>query len=178
MLLFLCACENDIKDIKALTEKKTSVEEGIGIQSYLSQEAKVKAKLTAPLMKRFQADSPYVEFPNTLHVDFYNDTLKVESQLDARYGRYKENEKLVFLKDSIVVYNINGDTLYCRELWWDQQTQKFYTDKPVRMVRKDNTIIHGLFGLQASQNFNDIVFFNSSGHMPVPKEGLIDQNQD
>jgi len=29
-------------------------------------------------------------FPNTLHVDFYNDSAKVESQLSARYGRYKE----------------------------------------------------------------------------------------
>lgn len=169
---FLCACENDMEDIKALTVKRTSVEEGIEIKSYLSQQGKVKAKLTAPLMKRYQTDTPYVEFPKTLHVDFYNDTLKIESQLDARYGKYKENEHKVFLKDSVVFYNIDGDTLYCRELWWDQQTEKFYTDKPVRMVRKDNTVIYGLFGLIASQNINDVVFLRSSGQVPVLNQGL------
>lgn len=169
---FLCACENDMEDIKALTGKRTSVEEGTEIKSYLSQQAKVKAKLTAPLMKRYQTDTPYVEFPKTLHVDFYNDTLKIESQLDARYGKYKENEHKVFLKDSVVFYNIDGDTLYCRELWWDQQTEKFYTDKPVRMVRKDNTVIYGLFGLIASQNINDVVFLRSSGQVPVLNQGL------
>lgn len=169
---FLCACENDVEDIKALTAKRTSVEEGIEITSYLSRQAKVKAKLTAPLMKRYQTDTPYVEFPKTLHVDFYNDTLKIESRLDARYGKYKENEHKVFLKDSVVFYNIDGDTLYCRELWWDQQTEKFYTDKPVRMVRKDRTVIYGLFGLIASQNINDVVFLRSSGQVPVLNQGL------
>jgi hypothetical protein len=123
-------------------------------------------------MKRFQTDSPYVEFPNTLHVDFYNDTLLIESQLNARYGRYKESERRVLLKDSVVVFNINGDTLHCQELWWDQQTQNFHTDKPARMVRKDGTIIYGLMGLKASQNFNDVVFFNSSGEVPIENDVL------
>jgi LPS export ABC transporter protein LptC len=161
-----------MEDIKALTDKKASVEEGLGIQSYLSQNAKVKARLTAPFMRRYQADSPYVEFPKSLHVDFYNDSLTVESQLNARYGRYKENEKKVFLKDSVVFFNVAGDTLYCRELWWDQQTEKFYTDKPVRMVRKDNTVIYGSYGLRASQNIDDVVFLRSSGQVPVVTDEL------
>src|SRR4051812_35749506 len=105
---FLFACENDINDIKALNSKKISVEEGYKIESYLSQSAKVKAKLTAPLMKRYLTDSPYVEFPKTLHVDFFDDSMKVESQLNARYGRYKQNENRVFLKDSVVVFNTKG----------------------------------------------------------------------
>jgi LPS export ABC transporter protein LptC len=169
---FLYACENDMEDVKALSETKTSVEEGIHIESYLSQEAKVKARLTAPLMRRYQTDSPYVEFPKTLHVDFYNDTLFIESQLNARYGRYRENEHKVFLKDSVVFFNLAGDTLYCRELWWDQHTQNFYTDKPVRMVRKDNTVIHGLYGLTATQNLENIVFLRSSGQVPFVRDDL------
>src|SRR5687768_12573748 len=128
---FLSACENDMQEVRELGIKKISVEEGKNIEGYLSQQATMKAKLTAPLMKRYLTDSPYVEFPNTLHVDFYNDSLKVESQLDAKYGRYKQNENRVFLKDSVVVFNTIGDTLHCMELWWDQQTEKYYTDKPV-----------------------------------------------
>lgn len=168
---FLCACENDMEDIKALSVKRTSVEEGIEIKSYLSQQAKVKAKLTAPLMKRYQTDTPYVEFPKTLHVDFYNDTLKIESQLDARYGKYKENEHKVLLRDSVVIFNIKGDTLYCRELWWDQQTEKFYTDKPVRIHQPDK-IIYGQ-GLEAAQNFSWWVIKNAKGPVKLPKDGML-----
>jgi LPS export ABC transporter protein LptC len=168
---FLWACENDMKDIKALTDKRTSIEEGIKIESYLSQQAKVKAKLTAPLMKRFQTDSPYVEFPRSLHVDFYDDTLRVESQLNAKYGKYRESEHKVFLKDSVVVFNIKGDTLHCLELWWDQQTQKFYTDKPVRIHQPDK-IIYGT-GLEAAQNFSWWVIKNAKGPVQVPKDNPL-----
>ena len=167
---FLWACENDMKDIKALTDKRTSVEEGIDIESYLSQEAKVKARLTAPLMKRFQTDSPYVEFPRTLHVDFYDDSLKVESQLNAHYGRYKESEHKVFLKDSVMMFNTKKDTMWCRELWWDQQMQQFYTDKPVR-VRQPDKMLYGT-GFVAAQNFSWYTLKNVTGIVQIPKSGI------
>src|SRR5689334_7561072 len=118
---FLLACENDPKDIEKLTSKKITVEEGRNIEGYLSQSAKMKARLKASLMKRYLTDSPYIEFPNTLHVDFFNDSMKIESQLNARYGKYKQNESRVFLRDSVEVFNTLGDTLHCMELCWDQQ---------------------------------------------------------
>ncbi|HEY4111502.1 LPS export ABC transporter periplasmic protein LptC [Puia sp.] len=115
--------------------------------------AKVKGKLTAPYMLRYQlADSPYAEFPRSLHVDFYNDTLKTESQLDARYGKYLQNQDKVYLRDSVVVKNIaKGDTLRCKHLWWDQHTERFYTDDSVRIYTPDK-ILYGT-GMEADQNF-------------------------
>ena len=171
--LSLYACENDMKDIKAITDRKMSVEEGTNIESYYSQDAKMKAKLTAPLLKRYITDSPYYEFPKSLHVDFFNDSLEVESRVDALYGRYKDNEKKVFLKDSVVVSNNKGDTLHCLELWWNQAAQKFYTDKPVRMIRADKTIIYGRSGLEATQNLDNVVFFKSSGFATIPRDMML-----
>jgi LPS export ABC transporter protein LptC len=115
--------------------------------------ARVKGKLTAPYMLRYQlADSPYSEFPRSLHVDFYNDSMKTESQLDARYGKYLQNQDKVYLRDSVVVKNLTkGDTLRCKELWWDQHTERFYTDKPVRIYTPDK-ILYGT-GMEADQNF-------------------------
>lgn len=166
--ILLCSCENDMKDIKAITTKRTSAEEIINIESYYSQEGKMKAKLTAPLCKRFVTDSPYYEFSKTLHVDFYNDSLKMESKLDSRYGKYKENEHKVLLKDSVVVSNLKGDTLHCQELWWDQQSQKFYTDKPVRIYQPDK-IIYGK-GLEAAQNFSEWTIKSANGPVKVRKD--------
>jgi LPS export ABC transporter protein LptC len=137
-------------------------EEAINIESLLSEPstdsagklaAKVKGKLTAPYMLRYQkADSPYAEFPRTLHVDFYNDTLLIESQLDALYGKYLDNQNKVFLRDSVVVKNINkGDTLRCKYLWWDQHTERFSTDDSVSIYTRDK-ILFGI-GMEADQNF-------------------------
>lgn len=168
VFFFLCiACENNIEDVKALTEKKAIVETVTNVESYYSQQAKVKAKLTTQLMKHYQTDSPYWEFPRSLHVDFYNDSTVVESKLDAHYGRFKENEHRVFLKDSVVVSNLKGDTLYCRELWWDQQKGLFYTDKPIRIHRLNHTVMHGI-GLEAPQNFSSFSTTVVNGPVGVP----------
>ena len=160
--LFVSSCENDIKEVNNLLSKQTGIEEAIDVTSFMSQQGKVKAKLRSPYMLRYQADSPYVEFPRTLHVDFYDDSTNVESTVDALYARYREYESKVLLKDSVVVINIQkGDTLKTNELWWDQTTEEFFTDKPVRIYQSDKTIFGQ--GLRAKQDFSSYDIFNITG---------------
>jgi LPS export ABC transporter protein LptC len=151
--LLLGSCENNVKDLPSSGRRQYVPEEGVNIVSNLSEKGLVKGQLTAPYMLRYQmADTPYTEFPRTLHVDFFNDSMKIESKVDALYGKYLPNQEKVFLRDSVVVKNIlKGDTLHCRELWWDQHTQRFYTDKPVRINTKTQ-ILWGT-GMEADQNF-------------------------
>jgi len=151
---FVWSCENDIHEVQSLNKKTIGIEEGKNIESYLSQGGKVKAKLIAPLMLRYQLDTPKVEFPKSLHVDFFNDSTKVESKLSAKYGRYLENENKVFLRDSVVVFNMTGDTLFTKELYWDQDKALFYTDKNV-IIHKPDQKVYGT-GMIADQNFKNI----------------------
>ncbi len=88
-VVIFAACENNMKDLPS-PNRRTGVEEATTVVSYYSRDARVRAKLTAPFMVRNLTDTPYTEFPKTLHVDFYNDSLRVESQMDALYGDYKE----------------------------------------------------------------------------------------
>jgi len=157
----LCSsCENNVKDLPSSGKKQgMPPEEAWQIESLMSEGGKIKGKLKAPYMLRFQrADTPYAEFPRSLHVDFYKDSVKnkdsivIESQMDALYGKYLQNQNKVYLRDSVVVKNIlKGDTVHCIELWWDQHTEKFYTDKPVRIYTKDK-ILFGT-GMESDQNF-------------------------
>lgn len=163
------SCENDPGDIELWTKKTDLVEEAKTIESYLSQAGKMKAKLTAPLMYRYQRDTVYTEFPNTLHVDFYDDSVKVESWLTAKYGIYYDNLNKVFLRDSVTVINLEGDTLRCPELWWDQNQQKFYTDKPSRLDGKDKHI-YCRDGIEAPQDLKIFTCHFPTGPFNV-KEG-------
>ena len=175
VLVLLSSCENNIKTTPSSVAGKPVAEEGITIESYLSEGAKVKGKLTSPYMLRYQkADSPYSEFPRTLHVDFYTDSLTIESQMDAKYGKYLQNQNKVFLRDSVVVKNIlKGDTLHCRSLWWDQQTQKFTTDDSVAIYRK-NDILFGK-GMEADQNFRWYTITHFKGSVLTSQGGLPKQ---
>lgn len=155
-VLFFSACENDIHVVQALGQKKAGIEEAKNIEAYQSVGGRVEAKLTAPLMYKYLFDTVRIEFPKSLHVDFYDSTAHVESQLFARFGSYYENDRKVFLKDSVIVFNVKHDTLWTKELTWDQDKQQFYTNKPVVISQHDpHQKIYADSGLIASQNLKD-----------------------
>ena len=165
----LLSCENDIKKVFDDGVRKPNIETAINIESFLSQNGKLKAKLISPLMWRYAMDTSYLEFPKTLHVNFFDSTTKVDSQVNALYGKYFESRSQVYLRDSVVVFNTKGDTLRAPELWWDQNTRKFYTNKRVRIRRKDQQII-GDNGMEATQDLNDIKIYQiaSPSFITVP----------
>lgn len=169
---FLWGCENDQRIIDAWSKDKLLTEEAADIETFLSQEGKMKARLTAPLMIRAMTDTLYVEFPNTLHVDFYDDSVRVETRLDSKYGKYFENLNKVYLRDSVVVINIQGDTLRAPDLWWDQATGKFYTDK-YAIYTGINKNIYGGRGLEATQDLSSIIFKEPTGTVKVPESGYL-----
>jgi LPS export ABC transporter protein LptC len=167
VVIGFAGCEDKAKTAVVYKAHPIPPEEADSVVSYLSEggfdkgvlESRVKGRLTAPYMQRFQrTDSPYAEFPRTLHVDFYQDSVTlnqkpvIESKLDALYGKYLNVQNKVYLRDSVVVRNVlKGDTVHCQDLWWDNKTEKFSTDKPVRIYTKDK-ILFGT-GMDADQNF-------------------------
>ena len=169
---FMCSCENSMQEVRDLGIKKTRQEVAENVESYMSQDGKVKAKLTSPLMLRTESDTPVVEFPKTLHVDFYGDSINLESRLFAKYGRYLENRGKVFLRDSVVVFNVKGDTLFTNELWWDRDKAIFYTDKHVLIKQPFNQQFEGKDGMTADQSFKSWTLLNGSGVRNVPDSSL------
>jgi len=167
---FICSCSNNYQEVQNLAKKRIPVDKALNVESYLSQDGLVKAKLTAPLMIRaIISDTPKTEFPQSLHVDFY-DSIKIESRLFAKYGLYYNTKRLVFLRDSVVVFNMTGDTLRCEELWWDQNKELIYTNVPVH-IRKPDEKIDGT-GLVADQNFTHWTITNAKGPINVPDSSL------
>ncbi len=167
----IASCENSPEQLSQFNGiKKIGIEEAKQVNIIYSIGDKTKAQLTAPYMLRHEVDTPYVEFTKTLHTDFFDDSLRIESRMDAHYGRYMETDSKVFLKDSVVVSNVKGDTLYCDELYWDRARagKEFYTDKPVR-IRTPTEIIDG-DGLDAPQDFKSWHVINGRGTVRVSSE--------
>ena len=157
---FMTSCENDVDAVKALGARISGIDVGKDVAIYISNDGKLGAKLTSPLMNRYLEDSSkMIEFPLSIHVDFYKDSNQVESQLSAKYAKYKETENIVFLKEDVIIFNTLGDTLWCKEMYWDQNTGKFYTEQDV--VVKQHSPLAKIYGkgLEANQDLTDIRIF-------------------
>jgi hypothetical protein len=157
ILYALSSCENDERKIDDLTKRVIMKEEAYQVESLLSQQGKLRAKLKAPLMVRVFGDTVFAEFPKSLHCDFYNDSARIESWIDSKYGKYYENLGKVYLRDSVVVITVKGDTLKSPDLWWDQNTKKFYTDK-YATYHAPGKQIYGTIGLEAAQDLSSVIF--------------------
>jgi len=181
--LFLCfflfilfsACENDEKEVANIVSAKLGVEEAKSVAINYTVGGKTRTILRAPLMLKVQDSIPYVEFPKSIQADFYNPEGVVESVLSAGYGRYRESQSVIFIRDSVVVINkLKGDTLYCKELVWDRKKtgREFYTDKPVR-IRTRTQVIDGV-GMESDQDFSDWQILHPSGTVDVPSSRFPD----
>lgn len=168
--IFLFSCENTEQEIDNATKKKLGVEEAVKVNVNYTLGGKAKAVLQSALMLRVQDTMPYVEFPKKIHVDFYNDSTKIESILDAKYAKYIESQSKILLRDSVRFIGLkNGDTLYCDELYWDRNrnTYQFYTDKPVQ-IRTKMQNQNGI-GFECSQDFkNKVLYKVTNSYIKVP----------
>ena len=139
--LFLCGlfagCENNVKDLPNYRQKQISVDEGKKITAFMSENAKVKAKLAAPYMRRREMDSPYVQFTNTLHVDFYNDSLVIESVMDCLYGKIEGTGRKSFSAGQCggQEYSKRGHALL-KELWWIRRQKSSIRISRYRSIRQ------------------------------------------
>ena len=122
-------------------------------------------------MVRVFGDTIYAEFPKSLHCDFYNDSTQIETWLDAKYGKYYEGLNKVYLRDSVVMINIKGDTLKSPDLWWDQNTKLFYTDSYAEYRTKDKKIFPSK-GIEATQDFSRVTFRYPTGVVKVKESGF------
>ena len=150
--LVFSSCQTDIQTINQVTTGKGLPSETMkGAEIIYSDSGIVKMKLTGPELDRYSGEKPYIIFPKGVKVLFYNDSMKVNSQLDADYGIRYEEEGRMEAKRNVVVVNIKGEKLNTEHLIWDEGKDRIYTNEFVKVTTGDD-VIYGN-GLEANRDF-------------------------
>ncbi len=171
-VFLLSACVNDPAEVAALREKLSDrVEIGDSIRTVYSDSGMVRAIIEAPLMiNHLDKADQRKEFPNGLLVTFYDNFNAPTSTLIANWGVYRERDRNVTLRDSVVWESVDLQKLDTEELNWDEKTGRIYTNKFV-VLRQPDYIITG-YGLEADQGFKNAKVLQVDGRIPMsrPKE--------
>ena len=174
---FLASCENDSTVVNNLSKRSVGTEEATNVKINYTMAGKAKAILTAPLMLHIADTSTYYEFPKTLYAEFFNEQEIKETKLTALYGKYRDGESIIYLRDSVKIINmLKGDTIYCEDLWWDRSRKgvEFHTEKRVRIRQKDGQYINGT-GMEADQSFKSYHIINVNGVINSRGDGFPTQ---
>jgi LPS export ABC transporter protein LptC len=169
VLIFIAfaGCENDMKTIRSLdTTDTVQFEYARDIEIYYSDSGRIKAILTSPLMKSYEQDEGYQEFPEGFELIFFDSVAKPQSIINALYGVNYEKKNLMEAKSNVVVKNIEkNEQLDTEHLVWDRRREIIFSDVFVK-ITKPNEIIFG-DGLTSDQNFDFYEIKNPSGEFKV-----------
>lgn len=149
----LCSCENDVKEIESLSQKKNEpVSRGKNVALLYSEKSNVKINITAPLMEEYGLEEDkYMEMKKGIKVLFYDSLMNVSSTLTSNYAINRVAEKIMEAKDDVVVVNDKGEVLHTEHLIWLQDSSKIYTDEFVKITTEDEIIMGE--GMEANQDF-------------------------
>jgi len=129
--------------------------ETTNVRTLLSDSAKLKFQLTAPLEQQFENGD--VLYPKGMVVTFYSaDGLKtVVNTLTARYGKVDKAKNLYTMRGDVRVVNVpEQQKMNTEELFYDKNKQVIYTDTAMFVKVTTPTEYLTGYGLTANQNFS------------------------
>ena len=145
-MLLVSSCENSLNDIKKIASKEDEkpISRSMGVDIIYSDSAKVKARMTTPLMIEYQdAAKPYREMPKGVKVVFYEDDLKVKGTITSDYAIQRDKESIIEFRKNVVAVNAQGETFRSEELIDDQASKKLYSTKPVQITMTNGNVMNG-----------------------------------
>jgi len=169
---FLISCENDIEKIQSIASTyEVPQVYGENIEVLYSDSGYIEMKLTAAEIKRFaNNERPFTEFPKGIYVELYDDSLNVESFIQADYAIYYQEEKLWEARGNVVAHNmIEERKLNTEELFWDEEKEIIYSNTFSRIETPDGTS-YGQEGFEANQNFSKIRLKSYKGTINYKEE--------
>jgi LPS export ABC transporter protein LptC len=141
--LLAMSCENKIPVIPKsdlLTLPSNSAKD---FTTTLTDSGKTQLILSAPIMESFdKVDPPYSEFRSGIKVDLYNGKDHTVATVTSHYAKCT-SRNLWELRDSVVVINENNEKLETELLFWNQEKDKIYTDRFVK-ITSENEDIQGI----------------------------------
>ncbi|GAA3961504.1 LPS export ABC transporter periplasmic protein LptC [Mucilaginibacter dorajii] len=146
LALFASSCENDLNKVKeiASTEKGgVVVEPTTGLDVIMSDSAKVKLHLTAPLMLQYQTKKPYKLMPKGVKVVLYEGGIEKGTIIADTGIMHDDDKRLIEFHKNVVATNVKGETYKSDELFWDQVKKKVYSNKPVQVVMEGGNVLNG-----------------------------------
>jgi len=142
-LVVLISCTNDPKLVQEfVSDKQQPIEQIKGAELLHTENGKVKVRLVANRIERFQDIQPALIFPDHLEVYFYNDSSQLQSTLMADYASIDEEKKIMLAQNNVILISSDDKKLETNELVWDESKNKIYTDEKVK-ITTGKEVIYG-----------------------------------
>lgn len=114
------------------------------------------------------ASQPYWEFPDGVHFERFDEELTVDANIHCEYAKFLEKEKTWELRGNVRATNIKGELFETEQLFWNQKTEKIYSDSLVTITQEDYII--NAQGFESNQEMTKYTWKQTQAIFPVDEE--------
>lgn len=155
----LFSCVNDLETIEKVTYNSKAPDEVTkNIEILYTDSGYAQVRIQATLAETYKFPQRVTKLKDGLKVDFFSAEGKIGSTLTALYGEVNHVTGIMFVRDSVSLYNYEKkQTLETEELFYNQQDSSVYTNKYVVIKREGKGITGHGNGIQTSHAFRNYV---------------------
>lgn len=171
MLLLFSSCGGKKKAMaEAITERDSlPVMDTRGITTLISDSGITRYRVNTEEWLIYDRKQPsYWSFEKGIYLEQFDSLLNVDASIKADTAYYFDKEKLWKLIGHVDIKNLKGERFNTELLYWNQATQKVYSDKFIRIEQPDK-IITG-HGFDSNQQMTVYVIHNIEGIFYVDED--------
>lgn len=165
------SCKNDLQEVAEIVATDVGpAMVGYDLVMTYSDSARIQYKMmTAERLQFTNNEEKYDEYPQGIHIIYYDRAGNEIGLIKAKYAKYLEERLLWEARDEVVVINGKGQKMETEQLFWDMKKEIIYTERYAKLTDINGQIMEGNAGFESDQNMNDPVFHKVTGQMEVEK---------
>ena len=154
---------NDVQHIGVSENEPIGIAENIHLK--YTDSGKIKAVLISPKMLDYSnREFAFSEFPEGIVLDLFDEDNN-KSVVIADYAINYDKTNLIDLQGNVRIATHNKDTLFAEQLYYDQDKEWLFTNKPVTF-KTESDIIHGNI-FDSDTKFNNASVLEPTGKITV-----------
>ena len=139
------------------------------VTTLISDSGVVRYRITTAKWEIYDKASPaYWEFPEGVYLQKFSPDLSADAFLEADYAHYNQTDKIWWLRGHVKALNLEGEQFETEELYWNENTEKVYSDSLIRITR-EKSIITGI-GFDSNQEMTRYTIRKPQGIFPIDDE--------
>ncbi|WP_446776676.1 LPS export ABC transporter periplasmic protein LptC [Macellibacteroides fermentans] len=172
-----CGKENkEVVDVSFDPEKSYTMK-ALDISTLISDSGITRYRLNTKKWLVFEkAAEPHWYFPDGVYVEKFDTLFRAEASIKADTAYYYDKKGLWKLIGNVKVSSLAGERFETALLFWDQRTEKVYSDKFIRIEQAER-VITGI-GFESNQSMTLYKIFNPQGVFPVSESRADSLKQD
>lgn len=165
------SCANNANEVKELfVSKNLPIGVVKNFRHMYKDSEQVSSKLESSLMKDFSnREHPYNEFPEGIKIVSYKNNGKDSVTITGDYALSYLKTQISEIRGHVVIVNhTDGTQLETDQLFWDETTNYFFSEKKFILTSETNTILG--IGFESKQDLTEFLAKKMTGEVETIEE--------